>query len=69
MNKKLRSVGFYFRREQDSYPSHTKTIVIICVVGLLIGNLQYMVGGNIVNLISGRVICGKFQFLLLSPTA
>ena len=46
-------------RIADSYPNHTKSIVIVCVTGMIIGNIQYLLGGNITNLIMGRVICGK----------
>ena len=57
--------GIVGGRLGDSYPQHTKIIVVLSVFCMILGNIQYLVGGSVVNLIMGRVVCG--QYCILSP--
>lgn len=46
-------------RLADAHPTRTKGFVIFANGAMIIGNLIYLSGGSVVNLIIGRVICGK----------
>ena len=52
--------GIIGGRLGDSFPQHTKMIVVLSVFCMIAGNIQYLIGGSAVNLIMGRVICGKY---------
>ena len=51
--------GLVGGRLADSYPSKTKVIVIAAVLAMILGNMMYLVGGSVIYVIMGRVMCGK----------
>ncbi|CAG7818706.1 unnamed protein product [Allacma fusca] len=50
--------GIIGGRLADKYMSHTKTIVVASVAIRIWGNFQYTLGGNITNILGGRLLCG-----------
>lgn len=54
--------GLIGGRLSDSFPYRSKRIILVALIAMIAGNLQYMFGGSVVNLIMGRVVCGKHRF-------
>lgn len=56
--------GLVGGRLADSYPTKSKVIVIVVVLAMILGNMMYLVGGSVIYVIMGRVMCGKTLFFL-----
>ncbi|XP_057377056.1 uncharacterized protein LOC130698432 [Daphnia carinata] len=50
--------GLIGGRLADSFPSKTKNIVVTAVLAMILGNTMYLIGGSVVYVIMGRVLCG-----------
>jgi ceroid-lipofuscinosis MFS transporter 7 len=50
--------GIVGGRLGDAYPRKTKFIVALSVLCMIMGNIQYLLGGSLLNIIMGRVVCG-----------
>lgn len=52
--------GLIGGRLSDAYPLYSKRIVTLALVAMILGNMQYMIGKSVVNLIMGRIVCGNY---------
>ena len=49
-------------RLADIYVHHTKSVVLITIAIMAIGNIQYALGIGLWNILCARLLCGMKQF-------
>jgi MFS family permease len=52
-------------RWSDRHPSSTKTLCLMCITAMVVGNLQYLIGSNVWNVVISRFICGELFYFIL----
>jgi hypothetical protein len=48
-------------RLSDRFGSYTKTIVVVCIFTMALGNFQYVLGFSVWNILAARCLCGKYE--------
>ena len=51
-------------RLADVYMHQTKSVVLISIAVMALGNVQYAIGINVWNVLCSRLLCGELQFKL-----
>ena len=53
--------GMLGGRLADVYIHHTKSVVLISVAIMALGNIQYALGIGLWNIVCARILCGKSE--------